>query len=184
MPHIDQDTFFNSRLGKPMPKTWSPIHERNVTLYDDEAAIDWFTFANAIKACHASTIIAITGVSGSGKSSLAQALTVPTDVLILTGFYLPPWILTRYGIYITMYIALIGVSAELCIRRRRVSKAALSGKFNAEADAWMVYNHVIPFYENGVRAIQNVEHLTQVHADQPFPEVLETVKKLIEHTIL
>jgi hypothetical protein len=182
--HIDQDAFFNSRLGKPMPKTWSPIQQRDVTLYDDESAIDWFTFTNAIKACRARRIIAITGVSGSGKSTLAGALTAPDDILILTGFYLPPWILTRYGIRVSTYIILVGVSAELCIERRRVSKATLSKKFNADADAWMVRNHVMPFYENGVHAIPTTVPQARIDASQAFPEVLETAKKMFETLVL
>jgi len=162
-----------------MPKTWSPVGERNVTLYDDEAAIDWFALARAVKACRARKIIIITGVSGSGKSTLAQALTVPDDVLILTGFYLPPWLLAQYDITATGYIVLIGMTTELCIERRRVSKAALSTRFNAEADAWMVRNHVMPFYENGVRAIQDSGNYVNIDASQPFPEVLETAKKIL-----
>jgi uridine kinase len=172
---IDQDSCF--KRGQ-MKKVVAPTG-REMSLYDDLDSVDWELLRKRIKDSGADRIYAIIGRSGSGKSTVAAKLALAPDVLILTGFYLPPSAL-GHDIKIQLYIELC-INEQTCIERRRVSKSVLSPKFNTGEDEWMVKNYVTPFYEQGMAEIRasgcKVQGIDAQFSGEEF--VFDRVKKRI-----
>jgi adenylate kinase family enzyme len=174
MPHIDQDTYF----FKDLPRAWCPPLERLVSLYDSVESVNWGVLSAHIYQMDIRKIIAITGLSGSGKSTVAKKLQdIQSDVLILSGFYLPPGKLREHNIHVDAYI-ILEIDVDTCIARRQASKGALSENFSKEKDAWMVHNYVIPFYNQGVQQVRDSDvECISVNALQPEEDVLAEVQK-------
>jgi hypothetical protein len=129
---------------------------REVTLWDSEESVDVQNLRERI----------------SKKSALHHKV-------VVTGFYLPPHILEDFPI--EEYIVL-DIDPKLSLERRQRSKSMLatSGKFDPDKDRWMMENYTFPFYQKGLRKVeeQNSVRIYHIDASRSPEEVWEDIKKL------
>jgi len=134
--YLDEDQFF--RPHKEMPVVDYPakdrvLKSRQTKLWDHENSIDFAAMTKAIN-----------------KKFKEHTL------VVFTGFYVPPDILLGWGYVIDRFL-IFDICPEVSLARRQHSKAVKSpgGKWDVKKDRWMMENYTWPFYQKGLKLVEN-----------------------------